>query len=1766
MNKIVRQRRVMESEAIQKNKNRLKVLKFLTAIMLMIFELGVMTSFGQNVVPSDTIGIESEDILDDISGLPILDPATYVAPEPVFREKMRALRSDAATTSLTIPITHYKQCNYSGNICSGTTICNSGCALTSVSIVLSAKGIAADPSTLNTWLQKNSGYSDCAIRWGVAASYNNSGITCSFSNGSYSDYLYIFKSEIDAGRPVIVQVKGSSGPCGHYVVLYGYNNNGETLNDFIVSDPGKAAVNAGSFDNTYRTCTNARIVVFQNFSGQIAPAGKPDISWTTSSGVDYVFSDNLTVSWKPVSGAISYQLIIKQLLGEPNPGWDEPGLGMKNNSSNYYVINYTFGSSTTSTTLTPSTYSELNQLTVGKWLKIYVQANFSNGTSTSDYKYFLIKPKQPNLINAPSFVTPGQTLSLSWVNTSQPEVKYSCWLKELTNGLPDDATDTENEPGNAIDNKQNQIPAYWNNIPLPASIVAGRYLKIFIQASNPDGYGANSATYYIPINKVTVNTDKSTYTKGETIAVSGSAVGVNYSYTNFYLKTTNVEGTSPIPGFSATNLTSATPQTTFSTSSLSPGTYYVYIVSYFSSGTIEVKDFKQITVTDAAFLTISPTSYNFPASGGTSSAITVTSNQSWTVSSNASWLTVSPANGSNNGTFTMRATVNSSPYSRSATVTVTGGGIPPKTISVTQDAGADVYEPNDTQSSAYNLGVNFSGNSATINTTGSNFHTSNDVDYYKIDLPSGYNYTVTPRLQDSYSSDNGQTYTVDAKFSYLLNSGSWSIAYDTNCSAISVTNGGTLYFKVEPYYSGNMGTYLLTINITRAIQAPAPANDQCSNATNLSCGTSIQGTMAGATPTTSVSYPQGATQNDVFYKFTATNAGTYTITLTKSNSSDDIDLGLYSSCNATNVLAQLTNNNITETMTYSCTAGTTYLIRATDWKTSGSSGSFTIKVDCPQTYTVTLDMQGGTGVSPSVTATYGAAMPSATAPTRTYTLTYNYNGNGQSNTTVNVTYPFGGYYTETNGSGTQYYTSSMGSARNWDIASNTTLYAKWTSASTTLPAPTRTGYTFAGWYTASSGGTYVGGGGGTYTPTAAITLYAQWTTNPVINTSSNPAVGGTTSGGGTYAYGASCTVTATANSGYTFTNWTENGTFVSNSESYQFTVSVDRNLVANFTLQNQWQIGDPTPANVIASFNNGILTITGTGAMQNFDPATRPWVDVKDNITSIVINNGVTTIGNGAFEDLSNLTSVTIPNSMIKIGEHAFLVCPKLISLPNGIGNSVQEIQYGAFDKCSSLTSINIPGSVNTIAQWAFAFMDALNSVTVNWATPFMLTDGSVFSSIDLSKVTLNVPSGTACAYAAADYWKDFNIVGASFTVTPSAGSGGSISPNTVQTLACGSNITFTATPNSGKQVDQWLLNGSVVQTGGTTYTTSNIQANATLQVTFKDTPPVYFTITATAGSGGVISPSGSVPVSSGANQTFTFTPNTNYDIDQVMVDGVVNSTAKANGYYAFSNVTAPHTISVTFKQIQQYTVSTSSNPVAGGTTSGDGAYFSGTSCTVSALANTGYVFESWTENGAVVSTNPSYTFTVSNDRSLVANFTKIKSNDATLGSLTVSSGTLNPVFNADTTNYTVEVTNDVSSITIDAIANSSAATISGTGTKSINVGSNTVTVTVTAEDGTTKIYTIVINRPNITAINEVKNTNLNIYPNPTKNELFIKTDLQIKKVEISDLTGHNVKILNATSVQNGIQTISVSSLLKGIYLVKVYTDNSVVISKIVKE
>lgn len=148
-------------------------------------------------------------------------------------------------------------------------------------------------------------------------------------------------------------------------------------------------------------------------------------------------------------------------------------------------------------------------------------------------------------------------------------------------------------------------------------------------------------------------------------------------------------------------------------------------------------------------------------------------------------------------------------------ITVTGASIQP-----------DPYEVNNTAATAYSLPVNFSGNTASTGTPGSNLHVNTDMDFYKVNLAGGYDYTITARLHDSYNSGNGNTYTMDGVFSVSDNGTDWSQAVDDVMAGdILFQGGGTLYFQVAPYFAGQVGTYLLSMDIQRAPSTGIAAPD-----------------------------------------------------------------------------------------------------------------------------------------------------------------------------------------------------------------------------------------------------------------------------------------------------------------------------------------------------------------------------------------------------------------------------------------------------------------------------------------------------------------------------------------------------------------------------------------------------------------------------------------------------------------------------------------------------------------------------------------------------------------------------------------------------------------------------------------------------------------------------------------------------------------------------------------------------------------------------
>ena len=126
----------------------------------------------------------------------------------------------------------------------------------------------------------------------------------------------------------------------------------------------------------------------------------------------------------------------------------------------------------------------------------------------------------------------------------------------------------------------------------------------------------------------------------------------------------------------------------------------------------------------------------------------------------------------------------------------------------------------------------------------------------------------------------------------------------------------------------------------------------------------------------------------------------------------------------------------------------------------------------------------------------------------------------------------------------------------------------------------------------------------------------------------------------------------------------------------------------------------------------GTLTISGTGAMTDYtNSSSRPWFSYRNAIKTVVVTNGVTSIGKYAFISCSGLTSVTIPNSVTSIGGGAFEDCDSLTSVT--IPNSVMSIGGSAFSACSGLTSVTIPNSVTSIGNEAFNVCSGLTSITV---------------------------------------------------------------------------------------------------------------------------------------------------------------------------------------------------------------------------------------------------------------------------------------------------------------------------------------------------------------------------------------------------------------------------------------------------------------------
>ena len=129
---------------------------------------------------------------------------------------------------------------------------------------------------------------------------------------------------------------------------------------------------------------------------------------------------------------------------------------------------------------------------------------------------------------------------------------------------------------------------------------------------------------------------------------------------------------------------------------------------------------------------------------------------------------------------------------------------------------------------------------------------------------------------------------------------------------------------------------------------------------------------------------------------------------------------------------------------------------------------------------------------------------------------------------------------------------------------------------------------------------------------------------------------------------------------------------------------------------------DVAETNVTWEQKDGVLYINGTGNMEiDFEYITEiPWYSIRNDITKIVVSEGITSVSDSAFADFRNVKEVVLPDSLRVIGPAAVITCSGLENLV--LPYKITSIEDGAFVNCSSLKTITIPGSIIEIAEDAF--------------------------------------------------------------------------------------------------------------------------------------------------------------------------------------------------------------------------------------------------------------------------------------------------------------------------------------------------------------------------------------------------------------------------------------------------------------------------------
>jgi len=405
--------------------------------------------------------------------------------------------------------------------------------------------------------------------------------------------------------------------------------------------------------------------------------------------------------------------------------------------------------------------------------------------------------------------------------------------------------------------------------------------------------------------------------------------------------------------------------------------------------------------------------------------------------------------------------------------------------------------------------------------------------------------------------------------------------------------------------------------------------------------------------------------------------------------------------------------------------------------------------------------------------------------------------------------------------------------------------------------------------------------------------------------------------------GSSRTFTVTPDAGYHIANVLVDGSSVGAVSSYTFnSITADHSIIAIFAI-NSYTITASAGLNGTVSPSGSVSATNGSSRTFTVTP------NAGYHIANVLVDGS--SVGAVSAYTFTNITANHTISASFAINSY---------TITASAGSN------GAVSPSGSVSATN--GSSRTFTVTPDAGYHIAN----------VLVDGSSVGAV--SSYTFNSITANHSIIAI------FAIN--SYTITASAGSNGAVSPSGSVSATNGSSRTFTVTPDAGYHIANVLVDGSSVG-AVSSYTFTNITANHTISASFAINS---YTIAASAGSNGVISPSGSISVANGENRTFSVTPNAGYHIINVLVDG---SSVGAVSAYTFTNITANHTISASFA-INSYTITASAGSNGAVSPSGSVSATNGSSRTFTVTPNADYHIANVLVDGSSVGTVSSYTFT----------------------------------------------------------------------------------------------------------------------------------------------------------------------------------------------